>query len=380
MKTKTFFLIFVFLHLTLANNNFENVICGSEISELFAEEYENLDKICIFNEIKSSADFENIFTKMQNGYQFYFDKCQYIRYSHTCERKRNSWNTYNEVIFYNSQLEKLSVNDFNLLAHIESLTAANVGLKELNRDDFKPYNKLLKLDISQNNLTYLGNMVFRHLESLEFLNLSKNKIKSIHIGSFDECSQTLKIIDLSYNNLIAFPANILDALSVAKLELHLQYNEIELMAVPIVNKDISLHTLDISNNKIKNFRFNCTEIETLWLNDNQLKEFLTPNCSIQNLHLSNNQLEELKIEKVSSLFLSQNFRLKKLLINDVSEIVSLEASDFNSNVITMAMLKNATQLINLDLSGTYIGPLAFDTFADMTELEELRLKNTGKNF
>jgi hypothetical protein len=44
------------------------------------------------------------------------------------------------------------------------------------------------------------------------------------------------------------------------------------------------------------------------------------------------------------------------------------------------MLKNATQLINLDLSGTYIGPLAFDTFADMTELEELRLKNTGKNF
>jgi Leucine-rich repeat (LRR) protein len=284
------------------------------------------------------------------------------------------------VIFYNSQLEKLSVNDFNLLAHIESLTAANVGLKELYRDDFKPYNKLLKLDISQNNLTYLGNMVFRYLESLEFLNLSKNKIKSIHIGSFDECSQTLKIIDLSYNNLIAFPANILDALSVAKLELHLQYNEIELMAVPIVNKDISLHTLDISNNKIKNFRFNCTEIETLWLNDNQLKEFLTPNCSIQNLHLSNNQLEELKIEKVSSLFLSQNFRLKKLLINDVSEIVSLEASDFNSNVITMAMLKNATQLINLDLSGTYIGPLAFDTFADMTELEELRLKNTGKNF
>lgn len=372
-----FFILILLFHQAFSNN-FEEIVCGIEINELYTEDFGDVEKLCIFDEINSNSQLNDIFTKMQNGYQFYYDKCQYIHYSHSCERKRNSWDTYNQIIFYNSHLESLSVNDYNFLNHITSLTASNVGLPQINRDDFKQFKNLLKLNLSHNNLTYLGNMVFRYLEHLTSLNLSNNKIQSIHIGSFDECSQILENIDLSYNKLKAFPANILDALSIKNLNLYLQHNEIELMAVPIINKDVSLNTLDISNNKLKSFRLNCTEISTLWLNDNQLEEFLSPNCSIQNLYLSNNQLEGLKIEKVASLFLSKNFRLKNLVINDVSELTVLEASNFNPNVITMTMLKNATNLVVLDLSGTYIGPLDFDTFADMTELEELKLRNTGE--
>lgn len=374
---KIFFLILIYLNSATANN-FENIICGKEILEQFTGNFEEVENLCVFNEINSTADYDNIFLKMQNSYQFYFDKCQYIHYGHTCERVRNAWNTYTNLQFINSHLKKLSVNDYSLLSHILTLSASNVGLQELNREDFKPYKELLKIDLSQNNLTNLGNMVFRHLESLKYLNLSMNKIQSIHISSFDECSQTLEVIDLSFNKLTDFPVNILDALTVKNLQLHLQHNQIDFMVVPILNKDIRLNTLDISNNKIKKFHFNCTEIETLWLNDNQLQEFWTPNCSIQNLYLSNNQLQELKIRKASSLFLSPNIRLKKLVIDDVSELNYFEASNLIPNVITMAMLKNATQLVDLDLSGTFIGPLAFETFADMTLLETLKLRNTGE--
>lgn len=363
-------------HFAYANNNYNNVICGNTISEHYDFNIENLENYCVFV-VKSSLDIENIFTRIRSGYQFSYQECTYIRYSNQCEKKRNEWSTYTGVSIVSSNLSRLSFNDYDYLAAKKFFDASQTGLCELNRDDLKPLKGIENLNLSFNNITTLGNMVLRFAQALIAINLSHNKIESIHIGAFDECSPSLEKINLSFNNLKTFPVNILEAVTSNVLSLHLDYNQIDEISTPLDNRIWSFSKLDLSYNNLRNFTVNCDLIDTLWLNDNELDTFATPNCTINHLFLSNNELTELDVAKISTLSLSQNIRLKKLTISDASDLVSLEAGDLNANVITMEMLGNATQLEKLDLSGTFLGPLKIDTFAEMPLLEVLRLKNTG---
>lgn len=376
--TIIYFLKFCEFFVYANNDNYENVICGASISLLDDFDEENYENFCMFNEMRSNQDIEAIFAKLRSGYQFYYQQCININYhSQRCETKREKWDFYPNIIIHGTNLTRLVFNEYSHMEKKKTVIFSNVGLKELNREDLKPFKSVELLDISSNNLTYLGNMVFRFVQELKTLKLSANEIESIHIGAFDECSPLLQDIDLSYNKLKEFPVNILDSITTKSLSLHLNFNQIEKISTPMINKIISLDVLDISNNLLKNFTLECDQINVLWLNDNKLEDFSTPNCTISHLYLSNNELSELNVEKVSSLFLSQNIRLKKLTISDLSELSVLEARDLNANLITIEMLKNATKMENLDLSGTFIGPLAYDTFADMTFLESLKLKNTG---
>lgn len=370
------FLITVFFKLSLSSEDFfKNVICGETILEHYDSDFKN--ELCVFDKIQSSNEIEKIMSELNAGYQFSYHECEYISYSSQCYEKRRNWEDYTEIALWNSNITRISFNDYGLMANKKSFIATNVGLKELNRDDLKPLKSIELLDISNNNLVYLGNMLFRFPQQLKHLNISTNKIESIHVGAFDECSPLLIEINLSFNKLKQFPSNIIDAVSSKSLSLHLQHNQIEEMSTPLVNKNFTLSELDISNNLLRNFTLSCNKINVLWLNDNKLNNFATPKCKIIHLYISNNEFNELNITQVSSLFLSPNIHLKKLVMSDVSELTYLDAHDLNVNVVTMDMLKNASRLEYLDLSGTFIGSLSYDTFAEMTSLYVLKLKNTG---
>lgn len=363
-------------HFANANNYFTNVICGKTISESYSYKIDNLESYCLLV-VKTSKEIDEIFSRFRSGYQFSYQECKYVRHSHQCEQKRSEWSSYTGVSIMSSNLSRLSFNDYEYLAQKKFFDASQIGLLELNRDDLKSLKGLENLDFSFNNITILGNMVLRFAQALKFINLSHNQIESIHVGAFDECSPVLEKIDLSYNKLTLFPANILDAVSSNTLSLNLANNQIDEISTPLIKKIWSFSKLDLSYNNLKNFTINCDQIDVLLLNDNQLATFSTPNCTVDRLSLSNNQLTELDVAKISSLSLSRNIRLKKLTISDASDLDSLMASDLNANVITMETLRNSTQMENLDLSGTFLGPLQFDTFAEMNMLKVLRLKNTG---
>lgn len=375
-KMRFLILLLGIIQLTVANqsNNFENVICGNETLEVFNEEFDEAGKLCIFNKINSTTDFDNIFRKM-NSFSFVYEDCKSGR---RCERKRNGWDTYKALAFRNSNLIKLSILETNRLNHIKSFEASNVGLHSITRDNFKSLKSLEKLDFSHNDLQNLENMLFKHAPALTSIDLSNNKIDFIHAGTFDESNPKIEEINLSRNKLKSFPGNILDSFVSSKsLKLHLQFNEIETIIEPQINKNFTLDTIDLSNNKLTSFQLPCDNIDILWLNNNKMENFSNYDCSISHLYLYDNNFSELNVTKTFSLFISANIRLKSLTISSISELITFDASDLSADLITLEMLQNATNLQNLDLSGTPIEALKIDTFADMTNLEHLKLKNTG---
>lgn len=168
---KIFFLIGVYLKICVlfayanSNNYFENIICGETIAEHYDVAYDEIEKMCVFDEIHTSEDMENIFIKLRDGYQFSYQECSYTHgYSQICEWKRHDWDTYTTITFLNSNLTRLSFNYYGLMNIKTTLIVNDVGLKDLNRDDLQKFQNVQHLDLSSNKITSLGNMLLRYAQ------------------------------------------------------------------------------------------------------------------------------------------------------------------------------------------------------------------------
>jgi hypothetical protein len=62
---------------------------------------------------------------------------------------------------------------------IENLDWSNKHLKSIQKDTFKNYNNLTKLNISSNVIYLINNHAFDGLTSLKHLDLSNNKLKTV---------------------------------------------------------------------------------------------------------------------------------------------------------------------------------------------------------
>ena len=124
----------------------------------------------------------------------------------------------------------LSYNKFTYLPEkiflgyqFSNIDLANNRIKKISNDAFKTQSILEYLDLSFNQIETINPAYFKYFTNLKELKLNNNLISLIRENSFDCLSNSLSLLDLSYNRII----------SIEKSGIHL----------------LALRTLTINNNR-----------------------------------------------------------------------------------------------------------------------------------
>ena len=171
-------------------------------------------------------------------------------------------------------------------------------------------------------------------------------------------NQSVKILNLSHNQLKTLPNNICNLINITNLDL--SDNQLETLPLEIGNL-INITNLNLSDNKLKTLPLeigNLINITNLNLSDNQLLTLpfgIGNLINITNLDLSNNKLLTLPLE-ISNLINITNLNLSvnqlSTLPKEIINLINLTDLDLSYNQLKTLPLEiiNLINLTDLDLS------------------------------
>ncbi|XP_037981678.1 leucine-rich repeat-containing protein 70 isoform X1 [Motacilla alba alba] len=110
---------------------------------------------------------------------------------------------------------------FKGLNKLKYLSLKNVKLKCVAVNGFFGLNNLSQLILSDNDLENINSSTFTLLNNLMYLQLDRNKIASIGNGTFEKMGQSLKVLNLAFNNVTELQPEVLKPLvSLTHLQVH----------------------------------------------------------------------------------------------------------------------------------------------------------------
>ncbi|XP_021236058.1 leucine-rich repeat-containing protein 70 [Numida meleagris] len=112
---------------------------------------------------------------------------------------------------------------FKGLNKLRYLSLKSVQLKHIAVNGFFGLSNLSQLILSYNYLENINSSTFTSLNSLKYLQLDRNKITSIGNGIFEKMGQSLKILNLAFNNITELQPEVLKPL-VSLTHLHVNFN------------------------------------------------------------------------------------------------------------------------------------------------------------
>lgn len=209
----------------------------------------------------------------------------------------------------------------------------------------------------------LNPTAFSQLESISYINLSKNNLQKLPEKVFASVSG-IEELDLSYNLLSELPANIFNGTALSIL--HLKYNTFT------GNLDFGikkLQQLDLSFNSITHVHHSMFDrmpgLTNLNLKGNGISK-IQPESMLLLKKLRHIDLSFNELDQVSSMLFFKNSELNVIRLNDNPRLSELPTDGFvNTNGFFTVYF--------LDLSNCAIGALGHKTFATMPQLTTLKL-------
>ncbi|XP_075234982.1 G-protein coupled receptor rickets [Lycorma delicatula] len=202
---------------------------------------------------------------------------------------------------------------------------------------------LIKLDLTGNNITELGETAFSNLPDLEELILADNKLDRIHPKTFSS-NQRLKRLSLRNCGLVEIPWEAFEPLS-QLTSLQLDQNEIVKVEAGSFKHLTQLHTLRLENNKLRTLP----------------TEALASLTQLEALNLGNNLLSSIPVNSfpdLNSLIILLMKRNQISTIDDeaFSNLTALRVLELDDNLLTHipAALTKLTALQELSVSGNRI--------------------------
>lgn len=255
------------------------------------------------------------------------------------------------------KIANLTAGAFRGLRQLKNLTLRThntdwspVSLEIYNGAFAEDLGQLERLDLSINNIWGLPEALFCPLHSLQFLNLTRNRLRDVSYLKFGNsghrCGLNLRILDLSNNSLDSLPASGFASLGRLQ-ELHLESNVITFMADHALDGLTSLSYLNLADNKLVNLP------PEIFADTRELKE----------LHLQNNSINVL----APGLFNG----LSNLLVLDLSE------NELTEEWINGATFGGLLRLVILSISGNNLVKLETSVFRDLYSLQVLRLEDNS---
>ena len=259
----------------------------------------------------------------------------------------------NRISFLNDTAYMMSLRRLNLSHNLLSQISLHRGVA------------LEWLDLSHNQLRGLPSHWLSQCDSLRLIDLSHNHLASIHTHAFHRV--TLHTLKLDYNQL-----TVLHSFGMMKLRaLHLSHNLLAVIARNTFDQfSDTLEELDVSYNFFQSLPNNhfadFVTLLRLSLSHNQLGRWLSlhPNCSffsslghVQVLNLAHNNISTLprslcsRLSHLTSLYLGSN-RVHNMADLCLSQLISLAKLDLSSNMLTAvdpSPLWSLTYLETVDL-------------------------------
>jgi len=296
-----------------------------------------------------------------------------------------------------NRIVEIRAHCFRLSRNMAELRIRDNQLGTLERADLEGLMSLVVLDMSQNNIDNISERAFWHQENLQTVNLTSNRLPSLHRRTFDgSVRRTLRNLYLAHNLLTKVPREALaglEDLSILDLS-HNMINKVDsgefsqigsglrelrmagchLYEVgPFAFQGISyLQLLDLSNNRLKrvpNRAFNnLPMLEKLYFGRNpvsslsredfvslkQLTTFSMDGCEVEdqlelgfNLFTANSDLQVLEF-RCPSLSFHPDFSLSHL-----SQLTELSLHGSSISTLSPSLLDSISslpQITSLDLS------------------------------
>lgn len=239
------------------------------------------------------------------------------------------------------------------------------------------------LDLSDNKFEEIEANSFTEISKcLNILILKHNKIEKIENLGLDSL-KVLKKLDLSRNFLTVFDFNLIKDSPVEHLNLSSNY----LSSIINYENDNTLTTLDLSNNLLISFElFQMQQLKSLDLSHNKLKNFkfsgsvqrrlIVLDLSFNNLKLISGMFNGL--ESLKSINLQYN-HLITLPINTFEGLPKLNMLDLSQNNIQIryGSFTGLDNLENLDLSSNKFIKIDFVKLMDLINLKVLIIDNNN---
>lgn len=318
-----------------------------------------------------------------------------------------SFNQINELrdgLFYYNQNLKLinlhgnriaNVSDTVFIGCSDNLLGLDIGYNDLAEVPRLVMPKLIILNLSLNQFRGLSKDSFINLPSLIYLNLSNalidNELNTVPSSIFDYNRQ-LEFLDLSANQIELIEYGAFRNLSLTKV--NLSKNKLKELEVGTFGELLNLEYLDLSSNQIsfiKNGAFDeVPKLRNLNLSKNKLQAFrgelfTSTRTQLEKLNLCQNSINYLYPSsfnvhrKLKSLLLCSN-NLNYFSTELISSIGNLEVIDLSSNRLKSLDTNNFSNLIKLKklkLNNNQINSIGPNVFHNLTRLSQLDLSSNG---
>ncbi|KAF2905843.1 hypothetical protein ILUMI_00331 [Ignelater luminosus] len=285
---------------------------------------------------------------------------------------------------------------FSLRSHNSDWSAMTL---ELHPESFRGMGELRTLDLADNNIWSTPAELFCTLYSLTRLNLTRNKLQDVLALSFSDwgsgplapghaCVNGLKILDLSYNDIIVVPDNGLSGLRSLE-ELHLQDNAVSTIGDRAFVGLNALHMLNLSSNCLvalpPELFLSSRDLRRLYLHNNSLS-VLAPGLlegldQLEVLDLSRNELSTRWVNRdtfsglvrlvVLNLARNTLTRIDSNVFHDLYSLQILNLDHNNIDFIAEGAFSELKNLHALTLSYNNIGRIEAHHFAGMYALHQL---------
>ncbi|ODN04661.1 Insulin-like growth factor-binding protein complex acid labile subunit [Orchesella cincta] len=160
-----------------------------------------------------------------------------------------------ELLLSQNQINSIEPRAFDGMLQLLHLDLSQNDLKSIPMGAFSALNAMRILNLSRNSIERTDNStnsLFEEALSLLTLDLSHNKISSIHAHTFPELRWTkfkLDSIDLSHNNLMIIKKEILKGTKTVT-KLNLSRNKITEIKMSVLGNMTTLQDLDLSHNEL----------------------------------------------------------------------------------------------------------------------------------
>lgn len=288
------------------------------------------------------------------------------------------------------------ISEFHFSNNPSERCGANLKLLDLSRNKIDRFlnsqlaalNKLQKLYLQGNGLSYLADRALEGLNSLNVLKLSDNKLVSLPPELFADTKE-IKELYLQNNSLNVLAPGLLNELT-QLLVLDLSHNSLttDWINAATFTGLVRLIVLDLSFNKIgklEQFLFrDLYNLQILRLNDNNI-ENIPDNIfsALYNLHtliISNNKITKIDVDTFNGLYVLSllsidNNKISNINNDALKNCSNLKDLHLNGNKLLEVpqVLNNVLNLKTLDLGENHIESIYSDSFPPLRSLYGLRL-------
>ncbi len=281
----------------------------------------------------------------------------------------------------NNTLSELNLTFLEEFKNLEELNLSYNSISDLSLDPLVNCNNLKLLDVKSNKLKHLDLSPLIELTELSFLDLSSNYLETIDFSGFEH-HHKLRSVNLSNNKLMVCSLKSLNTQSLEYFDL--SQNEFQEIELP--HFSISLNTLDLSNNELKQFNLeplgNSDDLEVLNLANNKLDEinvFERQFNGLKKLYLQNNLLNTIPHCLINGglreLDLSDNVFVDCYILES-HIFTNLEVINLSKNLLEdfdADFLRYSKGLKKLNLSSNQLQYINLENLP-IRELEELELQ------